>query len=156
MDSHEQTPIVLMRDEGREIGPGALVVKASAEATRGAYVLLENVMPSGRTVPPHVHHTEEEAWYVVEGELTFRIGDREVSAPKGSFVLVPRGVAHGFGNVTDADARFLQIFSPPGFERYFEERAALAAEAATGAKDYAGLDDEAHAALAAQYHMEFV
>jgi mannose-6-phosphate isomerase-like protein (cupin superfamily) len=118
---------------------------------------LENMIQPGRWIPAHIHHTTEEAWYVLDGELTFRIGDYTLPAPAGSFVLVPRGTVHSFGNTSPAPAKFLEIFSPAGMERYFEERAALASVASPIDQiDYAGLAPEAHAVLANKYNMEFV
>ena len=66
---------------------------------------------------PHVHADEDDAFYVVEGEMTFVFGDREVAAPPGTFVLVPPGVEHGFRNDRDASVRMLNIHAPAGFDR---------------------------------------
>ena len=71
---------------------------ADAAATGGTLGLIEGRMPPGRWVPAHLHRREAEAWYVLEGELTFRFGDRTVVAPAGAFVFSPLGVAHSFGN----------------------------------------------------------
>ena len=60
-----------------------------------------------------MHLDQDEAWYVVRGELAFRVGDQELVAPAGAFVFVPRGVPHAF-TVTGADpATYLLLFSPP-------------------------------------------
>jgi quercetin dioxygenase-like cupin family protein len=89
------------------------IVKAGTEATHGAYSLVESTHQSGSGPPPHVHLDQDEAWYVVRGELTFRVGDQELVAPAGAFVFAPRGVPHAF-TVTSADpATFLLLFSPP-------------------------------------------
>ncbi len=152
----EAESITLAPGEGHRNPSIGITQKATGEATRGAWSLQENMMPPGIHVPAHTHGNEEEAWYVLDGTLVFRIDDRDFVAEAGAFVLVPRGAVHGFGNATQEPARYLQIFSPSGFERYFEERSALAAAVAEGAKDYAGLGEEAHAKLAAKYGMEFV
>src|SRR2546421_7393157 len=57
--------------------------------------------------PPHVHHTEDEAWYVLEGILIVRLGDREIEARAGSSVLAPHGVPHTFWNPGPAPARYV-------------------------------------------------
>jgi len=62
--------------------------------------------------PPHVHHHEDEAWYVLEGTLKFRLGDREVEAPAGSAVLGPRGVPRPFWNPGPGPARYLVVMAP--------------------------------------------
>jgi mannose-6-phosphate isomerase-like protein (cupin superfamily) len=129
-----------------------LIVKALEADTHGAYSLLEwRSERGGAWVPPHIHQAEEEAWYVLEGELTFRIGDRTIPAPTGSFILVPRGTLHSFANTGAGPARYLQLFSPGGMERYFAERAALLRDAAPGPPDRAVLTD-----LNRRYGMEFV
>jgi mannose-6-phosphate isomerase-like protein (cupin superfamily) len=108
-------------------------------------------------IDPHIHHAEEEAWYVLSGEVIFRIGDDEVIAKPGSFVLAPRGKAHSFGNEHDEPARFLELFSPAGPEGYFDERE-LMAERSKGLPnlDYAGLVPAEHHAMARRYNIEFL
>ena len=91
------------------------MIKVSGPETGGAYTLLEFTAPvGGEWTIPHVHRGAEEGWYVLEGELTFRLGDQTVRAPTGSFVLVPRGMLHSFGNTGTESARYLELFSPPG------------------------------------------
>ena len=79
-----------------------------------------------------MHQGEEEGWYVLEGELTFRLGDQTVRAPAGSFVLAPRGMLHSFGNTGTQTAKYLELFSPPGMERFFADLAALSAKSPNG------------------------
>ncbi len=145
-------PVFRTAGEGRAIEGLPICIRADGGDTRGAYSVVESTIPPGRRVPTHMHANEEEAWYIIEGEITFEIEGAKRAAPAGSFVLVPRGSAHGFSNETDSIARFLELFSPPGMERYFEERAQLASKADG---DYAGVDPEAHALLAARYGMKF-
>ncbi|HEY6398268.1 MAG TPA: cupin domain-containing protein, partial [Solirubrobacteraceae bacterium] len=75
----------------------------------------------------HTHENEDESWYVIEGELRFKLGVDVHRAPAGSFVLVPRGEPHCFQNVADAPARILVMFTPAGMERFFDRFAALSA-----------------------------
>ncbi len=150
--------IALSPGEGRPVMGQDILVKVGKESAHGAYTLLKTTgIPPGLWVPPHIHHAEEEAWYVLDGELTFNVGGRTIPAVAGSFILVPRGIVHTFGNTGDRPASFLEIFSPAGMEGYFEERTALMQVAsATGELDYAGMDPMAHAALAKKHRMEFV
>jgi len=67
---------------------------------------------TGWIAPPHVHHEDDEAWYVLEGTLRFRLGDRELDAPAGSGVLASRGIPHTFGNFTQDPARYLLVTTP--------------------------------------------
>ncbi|MBA2240649.1 MAG: cupin domain-containing protein [Solirubrobacterales bacterium] len=113
--------------EGTTIqGPvgGPLTFKVTGEQTGGSLTALENVIPPGEGPPLHVHANEDEAWYVIEGKLRFRLGPELSEAPAGSFVFVPRGTEHCFQNVGDGDARILVLFTPAGMERFFERFAA--------------------------------
>jgi mannose-6-phosphate isomerase-like protein (cupin superfamily) len=75
-------------------------------------------MAAGRHGPePHVHHDEDDSFYVLAGEMTFVLGDEDVNAPAGTFVLVPPGVLHTFVNRSDKEARILNIHAPAGFDR---------------------------------------
>ena len=125
-------------------------LKARAADTAGAYSLMECGVPPGLWTPPHIHHDAEEAWYVLSGELTFRVGAEQFVAPAGSFALAPRGTVHAAGNTGTAEARYLLLFSPPGMERYFMALHALI-QASGGAPDPAQ-----RAALARRFHMELV
>jgi mannose-6-phosphate isomerase-like protein (cupin superfamily) len=71
----------------------------------------------GRELEAHVHVEEDDAFYIVEGEMTFLLPDGPVAAPPGTFVLVPPGVEHAFRNDGDVPVRMLNIHSPAGFDR---------------------------------------
>jgi uncharacterized cupin superfamily protein len=69
---------------------GGMVVKVRDADTAGAYSVHDNTIPPGSPGPrPHIHRRHEEAFYVLEGELTVRVGQRKIVAPVGSFVVVP-------------------------------------------------------------------
>ena len=75
-------------------------------------------MAPGREGPEaHVHDEEDDAFYVLDDEMTFVIGDEEIPAPAGTFVLVPPGVLHTFANRTSQPVRMLNIHAPAGFDR---------------------------------------
>ena len=102
---------------------GRMVIKASAQET-GGYSLHENILPAGSPGPlPHIHHNHEEAFYVLEGELTMRVGTRTITAQSGSFLVVPRGVVHQPSNPGTQPTRVLLIFSPAGMDGFFAEAA---------------------------------
>jgi mannose-6-phosphate isomerase-like protein (cupin superfamily) len=114
-------------DDGRvltnPIG-GRIVLKAPDHITGGAYSLHENVLPARSPGPrPHIHHNHDEAFYVLEGELTMRAGPRTITAPAGSFVVVPRGVVHQPSNPGTEPTRVLLMFSPAGMEHFFVDAA---------------------------------
>ena len=91
--------------------------KATGADTANGYTLHEMMKPPGEGPPVHVHPDMEEAFYVLEGEFTFTVGQEEIVAPAGSFLLVPRGVLHGFRNSGGADGRYLRLFSPAPSEQ---------------------------------------
>jgi quercetin dioxygenase-like cupin family protein len=124
---------------------GVVVLKATGQDTAGAYALRENVMQPGQGPGPHRHDAVDEAWYVLEGTMTFLAGTEVIEVPAGGFVLVPRGVTHAFTNRHDEAARFLVLFSPPGLETMFEELHELQ-QSSSG-----GVDPQVRAALQARY-----
>jgi mannose-6-phosphate isomerase-like protein (cupin superfamily) len=104
-----------MQDERSQAPP---LAGAPAGPADGQFVLVEWDDPGGVTSAEypiaglHVHHEDEEAWYVLEGTLGFRIGDRELVAPAGSAVVVPHGTPHSYWNAEPAPARYLLIMPP--------------------------------------------
>ena len=99
---------------------GPLTFMARGEQTGGALAVFENVIPPGEGPPLHAHESEDEAWYVLEGTLRFRLGTATHDASAGSFVFVPRGTPHCFANIAEAPARILVVFTPSGMERFFD------------------------------------
>src|SRR5256885_228539 len=103
--------------------------KAEGERPGGGPTFLEFTVAPGFNTGDHVHSRIEEIFYVVEGEVRIRAGDRMLQAKSGDFVLVPPGVAHGFGNPDGAPAKMVLVISPAGVhEQYFEELASLLAK----------------------------
>jgi mannose-6-phosphate isomerase-like protein (cupin superfamily) len=98
---------------------GRMTLKMTGEQSHGAYGLTEAVVPSGFSPPMHVHHREDESFYVLEGELTVRCGDDTFRAPAGSLVFLPRGVPHGFVVESDTPVRMLNLMTPGGGEGFF-------------------------------------
>jgi mannose-6-phosphate isomerase-like protein (cupin superfamily) len=98
--------------------------KAVAATTSGTFSLMERTLPpGGRKPPPHLHADCEEAYYVLDGRVEFAVGRRNYFGGPRSFVLVPRGVPHTFGN-GEVLARLLVLHAPP-LDAYFEELQAL-------------------------------
>jgi mannose-6-phosphate isomerase-like protein (cupin superfamily) len=103
------------------------IFKAASKDTGGAYGLWEMTAPAAAPgPPPHIHEREDEAFYILEGELTFQIGDRTVNASPGTFAFAPRGLIHKFSNPGSKPAKALVIASPGGFEKALEEMSAVA------------------------------
>jgi quercetin dioxygenase-like cupin family protein len=74
---------------------------------------------SGVGRPPLHQHDFDETFLVLEGELTFQLGDERFTRGAGELAFAPRGVAHTYANLTGAPARVLMVITPAGFERYF-------------------------------------
>jgi mannose-6-phosphate isomerase-like protein (cupin superfamily) len=96
-----------------------MTIKATAQSTGGAYGLVEALAPAGSGPPLHVHHREDEAFWVLEGALTVRCGDQTFTAGLGSHTFLPRDIPHTFVVEKDSPARGLSICSPGGLERCF-------------------------------------
>jgi mannose-6-phosphate isomerase-like protein (cupin superfamily) len=115
---------------GRVLGPGegeaqysargsVMYFKALAEQDGGDLSLMERTLPpGGRRPPAHRHVTCSEAYFVLDGEVSVTVEDRELSVGPEGFVLVPRGTAHTFGNAGQAPARLLVIHAP-AMDAYF-------------------------------------
>jgi quercetin dioxygenase-like cupin family protein len=105
---------------------GSITVRLRAEQTDGRLGLVEQVVPGGYPGPAlHVHPEFDETFYLIEGSLAFRVGDRAYEASAGTVVFVPRGTPHTFANTSQELARSLVLVTPGGFEGYFEELIAL-------------------------------
>ncbi len=115
--------IVFEPDEGKVLSArgSMMFFKATCASTNGAFSFMERTLqPGGRKPPPHIHTNCEEAFYVLDGEIEFSLGDETVFGRPGSFVHVPGGVSHTFGNAAQVPSRLL-IIHAPAMDAYFEE-----------------------------------
>ena len=142
--------LILNPGEGKTVlVPGHKIThKISGEDTDGRFSLLE-VELNGDGPPQHIHKTEDETFYVLEGEVKFLLGEHTSIAKAGTFVNIPRGTRHAFCRVDKKNAKLLATFTPAGFEKFFDE-----------AIDVDVTDTEAYVAkakeLAKKYNMEIV
>ena len=120
----QQSPTA--RGEQRWFFGGLVEVKASAADTGGQYTLLEVTMPANLAAPLHVHHTEDEGFYVLEGSITIQVGDESVTLGPGQHAFGPREVPHRFDIGPDG-AHMLWVLTPGGFEALVEEASVPAA-----------------------------
>ena len=121
--------------------------KIEEQHTGGLFAVVEHPMGPGVLVLPHIHTREDEFSYVLEGEIGARIGDEEVHATTGCYVLKPRNIWHTFWNPGPRPARVIEIISPSGFEKYFAEVTALTQSGPP--------DPEAVERLASRYGLTF-
>jgi mannose-6-phosphate isomerase-like protein (cupin superfamily) len=113
-------------DEGHTLNVlGApYVLKATSAETGNRFCCIESTIAPGAGVPPHTHEHEDEAFYVLAGEIVFDSADRPapLRLAAGSFFYGPRGLQHSFRNEGKVDARMLVFCSPgSGMERMFTE-----------------------------------
>ena len=128
--------------------------KATGEDTGGTFALWETTTPPGNPgPPPHIHHNEDEAFYILEGELELTVEGRASVVGAGTFVNIPKGTLHTFRNAGTTPARFLGLVAPAGFEGFFEEIGELATDPSSSAP--AGPPDvETIMAAAPKYGLE--
>lgn len=120
MTSPDRRAISLAPDEGEPLWcVGALsTIKLLGPETSGAYGVVEDFAPRGSGAPPHRHDLDDEAFYILDGELTFALGDDDpLVVTSGFFVFIPGGVTHAF-EVTSATARYLIITTPRHVQFY--------------------------------------
>jgi quercetin dioxygenase-like cupin family protein len=122
--------IVRDADEGEAIwAVGSLfVVKLAVEESGGSLSVMQVVSPSGGATPLHVHHAEAEAFYLLEGEMTYQAGEEVFELRSGSFVYLPKDVPHRFRIRGTAPAKFLALGTPGGVEHLYREVGVPAAE----------------------------
>jgi mannose-6-phosphate isomerase-like protein (cupin superfamily) len=97
-----------------------------SEETAGRVAAVENVVPAGWAGPQLHHHAFDEAFYVLDGELTFQLGDALATAAAGTFAFAPGGVEHTLANLGATEGRYLLLITLGGFERYFDPGAGTA------------------------------
>jgi mannose-6-phosphate isomerase-like protein (cupin superfamily) len=107
-------PIIVPPGQGSRVGNVEFLAR-TADTPRFTLGIVE--MAPGRELEAHVHADEDDAFYILDGELTFLLEEGDVSAPTGTFVLVPPGVKHTFRNALDRPTRVLNIHTPAGFDR---------------------------------------
>src|SRR3978361_1255734 len=128
-------PVLRTTAEGRTIAVVGDVYRflATGEDTNGKYAMWEAIVPPGGGPPPHVHSREEEGFHILEGEITFTIGDRRMVDTAGMFANMPGGMAHSFKNESDKPAKMVILVAPAGLEEMFFEIGVPLEQGATSA-----------------------
>jgi quercetin dioxygenase-like cupin family protein len=94
------------------------LVKASRAATNNVLAVVEQRLPAGFAPPPHIHHNEDEAFYLLSGQIVAQVGEQQFDARAGSFLWLPRDVQHGFTVSADGPCTILVITTPAGFDGF--------------------------------------
>ena len=121
-------------------------VKASAADTGGRYTLVEMTAPAGLEAPLHVHHREDEGFYVLDGSVTVRVGDETVEVGAGQHAFGPRGIPHRF-TIGPGGARMLWVLTPGGFEALIDDASVPAARPTVPPPDVLPPEDAAEIVL---------
>lgn len=116
-------PLLRTPTEGRTIAVVGDIYRflATGEETDGKYAMFEAIVPPGGGPPPHIHSREEESFLILEGEITFTVGENQIVATAGTFANMPVGSLHSFKNATDKTARMIISIAPAGLEKMFLE-----------------------------------
>ncbi len=130
------------------------IVKATDRQTGNGFGLIEQRAPVGPGSPYHVHRAEDEAFYVLEGQLEFVSGERRTTGGPGAYVFLPRNIPHGFRIVGTSPARYLVITTPGGFEGFFVDAGRPASTRTLPPPSAPDMDRLA--AIAARYRVEIL
>lgn len=129
---------------------------ATGEETHGQFALIEIVGRRGNVPPPHIHHREDEIFYVLEGEIVVSVGDRTIKGTPGTMIFLPRNVRHSF-TIESEQGRMLVLLTPAGFEGWFKEFSVPAPAMTLPPADQPGYEDVQRMLEAApRYGLEFV
>jgi mannose-6-phosphate isomerase-like protein (cupin superfamily) len=147
---------VLPPREGRSLWFAAdlYTIKAVGEDTNGAFTLFELTAAPRFGPPPHIHHREDEVYYVLEGEFEFLDNDRAFTAGAGSFVYLPKDRLHMHRNAGDTPARALVLNTPAGLEEFIEEGGQPARDPSSSLPPVEAQDLERLVAIAPKYGIE--
>ena len=102
-----------------------MAIHVPSEKIGGRFAVVETIAAPGAAAPPHIHRSADEYFFVLQGQMHFLCDGVEFDAAEGTSVLIPRGVAHNWVNLTDKAVRTLVTFTPGGIEQMFKELAAV-------------------------------
>jgi len=141
---------VIGRGDGEQVSLGGVDItfKIDGQTTGGAFSVCETSAEPGRLIPPHLHETEDEYSYVIDGRIGVLIGDQEHIVEAGSWIFKPRGIPHAYWNPGPEPTHVIEIIAPSGFEGFFRELSRIVG--ADGPPDM-----EAIAGTAERYHHHF-
>ncbi len=152
----KRNPIVKTSDLGRTVAVVGDIYRflATGDETDGKYATWEAIVPPGGGPPPHVHSREEEGFFILEGEITFQIGDDRIVAKAGTFANMPIGTPHSFKNESNSTAKMLITIAPAGLEQMFFEVSSPLPHGATTAPHPSKADIEKLLEIAPRYGVE--
>jgi mannose-6-phosphate isomerase-like protein (cupin superfamily) len=129
-------------------GPGRdLVFKVTGDDTDGAFDFFTVEVAPMSGPPLHVHHTQEEAIFILKGRYKVRVGDELFRCDEGGFAYMPKGLPHAFFNLTGEVGQIIVVYTPGGGQKFYEEFGPIARS---------GADRATIAAVFARHDMELL
>ena len=150
MDSHLNQPA----DESFWVLGDLYNFKVTGKQTNGALTIIHQIIQPQSGPPPHIHHREDEAFYVLEGKFTFLNGDNEQTLETGAFVYILKGTLHTFKNIDTKPGKLMVIITPAGLEDFFYSIGTPAIEKTPPPAD--PVDINMLMQLAQSYHMDII
>ena len=152
----DKSDVALSAGEGRSFWflADLHTFKAVSEDTNGAYCMSEVTFTPGAGAPPHIHHREDEAFYVVAGQFEFGYDGRTFTAGPGTLVYLPKGRVHTHGAVGTVPGRAVVVHTPAGLERFIAEAGTPAADLTGSAPALDMAAFERVVAIAKKYDIE--
>lgn len=130
--------------------------KTTSAQSGGSHTVFEMTVNPGSGTPPHIHHGEDEMFYVLEGELSLWCDGHKVGGKPGSFVAVPKGAVHRWANESSAPAKAMVILVPGGFDEFLMRIGVPVTEANQASSPPSKEDIDFALSIAGEYHMEVV
>lgn len=149
--SEQRRPKVVQAGHGLRLHVHGIefIYKTCSPDTDNQYALAVGIVPPNHGTPMHVHHREDEAFYILKGEFEIECGSEKFKAGPGTFALLPKDLPHRLRNLSTRPGKILCVQSPGGVEEFFEHLSVFAHEALP-------LDLTRLAELAERYGIEFV
>jgi len=156
--STEDNKFLLRLDEGKviQVLQERMIFKVMSADTNGLYTLFVNSAEPGGGSPPHIHHQEDEAFFILEGNYEFLLGEKTLELGPGSFLFAPRGIPHASKNVGTTRSRMVVIVSPAGLENCFVEMGQPVTDTSAPATPSGPPDIEQLIAITQKYGVELL
>jgi len=128
----------------------------TGEESSGAFAMMEFLVPPQHGPPPHVHHREDEVFYVIEGEFTFTVAGQTIHATSGQTLYGKRDVPHTFKNTGAKAGRMIVVVTPAGLEKFFAEIGTPLASPQAAPVEPTPADFQRLLAVAPRYGLEII
>lgn len=132
------------------------IIHITGKETGGRYAMVELYATKEGEAPWHIHHREDEAFYIIEGEMTVYVGDKALKGKAGDFIFAPKDIPHMYTVDVPGHARILMIFSPAGFEDFVRATSVPATSLIPPPPETVNIDYDKVVHLAKEFGAEFV